>query len=128
MDCRCVRSGLDHRVVLHRPSLNVIHQWQQPSSLTYDNWGPYYLSVVESDLDWRGFPLHIERNYFIYVGRDSGKPSHGHIIKYSFHPFPDDLATFLSKAQTNWTDMGVELVLPSGHSLFIPKSMFIGGR
>jgi hypothetical protein len=114
--------------VLHRSSLDVVHQWQQPTSVTYDDWGPYYLSVVEDDRDWSGFPLYVERNYLIYVGRDSGKPSYGHMVKYSFHAYPDDLKTFLTKAQTNWTDKGVELLLPSGHSLFVPKDMFIGGR
>jgi len=114
--------------LLSRPSLEVIHQWKQPAQITYDGLGPYYMSVVESDLDWSGFPLHVERNYFIYVGRDPGKPSYGHWVKFSFHTFPDDLKTFLSKADAQWTDQGVELILPSGHRLFIPKDMFTGGR
>ena len=114
--------------LLHRPSLEVVHQWKQPDEITYDQWGPYYMSVIESDLDWRGFPLYVERNYFIYVGRDSGKPSHGHMVKFSFHAFSDDLKTFLSKADAQWTDKGVELILPSGHRVFIPRDMFTGGR
>lgn len=114
--------------LLHRPSMEVVHQWQQPNSITYDGQGPYYLSVVESDLDWQSFPLYVERNYFIYIGRDAGEPSYGHMVKFSFHPYPDDLKTFLSKAQTHWTDEGVELDLPSGHRLFIPVAMFTGGR
>jgi hypothetical protein len=49
--------------VLHRPSMKVIHQWQQPAAISYNGWGPNYLKVVESDLDWRGFPIYVPRNY-----------------------------------------------------------------
>jgi len=115
--------------ILHLPSHKVIAQWKQPAEIKYDGRGPYYMSVVEDDLDWRGFPLHIGRNYFIYLGRDAGTPSYGHMIKYSFHS--DDLdnpAPFLSKAKVQWTAEGVLLELSSGHRLFVPKAMFIGGR
>ena len=114
--------------LLHRPSMKVVARWKQPTDITYDNRGPYYMSVVESDLDWRGFPLYVERNYVIYVGRDAGTPSYGHMIKYSFHAFSDDIEQFLREAKAQWTDKGVTLELPSGHRLFIPKAMFVGGR
>jgi len=114
--------------LLHRPSMKVVAQWKQPPDIPYDNGGPYYMSVVESDLDWRGFPLHVERNYFIYVGRDAGTPSYGHMVKYSFHAFPDGIEQFLQKAIVQWAAEGVTLELQSGHRLFIPKAMFIGGR
>lgn len=90
------------------------------------------MSVVESDLDWDGFPLQVGRNYVIYVGLDAGTPSYGHMIKYSFHPgYPDsdgNIPPFLSRATAQWTTEGVTLELPSGHRLFVPKAMFIGGR
>lgn len=114
-------------VAIHRPSLKVIQQWKQPASITYDHMGPYYLSIVEDDLNWRSFPLNVERNYFIYVGHNAGTPDHGHMIRYSFSP-PADLKPFLAAAQVQWTAQGVELLLPSGHRLFIPKAMFTGGR
>ena len=113
-------------VLLHLPSSEVVHQWEQPASVNYDKWDPYYLSVVEDDMDWLSLPA--ERNHYIYVGRDSGEPSYGHMVKYSFHPYPDDLKTFLGKAQVEWTDQGAELALPSGHRLFVPKDSFTGGR
>ena len=117
---------------LHRPSMKVVAQWKQPAAISYDDWGPYYLSVVEDDRDWRGFPLQVGRNYFIYLGRDAGTPSYGHMIKYSFHAsYPDDsdnLELFLGKAAVQWTAEGATLELPSGHRLFVPKQMFIGGR
>ncbi|MDX2198609.1 MAG: hypothetical protein SF069_06515 [Phycisphaerae bacterium] len=116
---------------MHRASLKVVYQWCQPSGIAYDDWGPYYVSVVEADLDWRGFPIHVERNYFLYVGRDAGTPSHGHMIKFSFHPSSAnyyDLPGFLKRTDVQWTAEGVELRLESGHRLFVPKDMFVGGR
>ena len=113
---------------MHSKSMAVVHQWKQPSSLSYGSFDPYYLSVVEYGTNWDGFPLHTEPKYIIYVGRDSGSPSYGHMINYSFHPHPDDMVTFLKKAESVWTADGVELQLPSGHRVFIPKKMFIGGR
>ena len=124
----CLSTALFITFLLHRPSMEVVAQWRQPAEIAYDGRGPYYLSVVESDLDWGSFPIHVERNYFIYVGRDSGEPSYGHMVKLSFHPYPDDLKTFLAKSQAHWTDQGVELSLASGHRLFVPSAMFTGGR
>jgi len=61
--------------LLHRPSMKVIAQRKQPAETNYDGWGPYYLSVVQGDLDRSGFPFHVGRNYFLYLGRDAGTPS-----------------------------------------------------
>ena len=113
---------------LHRPSLTVVAEWKQPAEIKYDGRGPYYMSVVETDLNWRGFPLYVDRHHIIYVGRESGTPTYGHMLEYSFYPFPDDLKDFLKKATVEWTAEGVNLTLPSGHKLFVPKRMFIGGR
>lgn len=113
--------------VLDYPSNEVVAQWKQPADITYDGRGPYYVSVVERDVDWGR--LSPERNYFIYVGRDAGEPSYGHMIKYSFHPdHSETVEQFLNKASAQWTEDGVTLMLRSGHRLFVPKQMFIGGR
>lgn len=115
--------------VLHRPSLNVIAQWAQPAELTYDDRGPYYVSVVERGTDWSGSPLYMEASHFIYAGREPGHPSYGHMINFSFYPsYEDDLPTFLQKTNIQWTAEGVQMEFQSGHRLFIPKDSFIGGR
>lgn len=114
--------------LLHRPSMKVIAQWKQPADITYDQWGPYYLSVVESDRDWRGFPLQVERNHLIYVGRDAGKPSYGHMLDFSFYPVSDSTEEFVKKSKVRWTPEGVTLATQTGHRVFIPKGMFTGGR
>jgi len=85
---------------LHRPSLKVVATWKQPSDIKYDGLGPYYLSVVEDDIDWRAFPLFVQRSYFIYAGRDSGTPSYGHMIDFSFDPM-EDLPAFRAKRRSS---------------------------
>ena len=118
-------------VLLNRPSLKVVAQWQQPKDIIYHSFDPYYLSVVEDNLDWSHVPFVLPRNYFIYVGTDSGKPIHGHVIKYSFHPSMDDLydePAHIKKSTVDWSADGVTFNEASGHKLFIPKQMFIGGR
>ena len=115
----------------HRQSLSVVAQWKQPASLAYDTLGPYYLSVFKSDIDWRGFPLTCQRRYSIYVGRDSGTPSYGHMVDFTFYPTQSDYADVqraITNSTTEWNPDGVTFVATSGHRLFIPKVMFIGGR
>jgi len=97
---------------LHRPSMKVVAQWKQPTGIPYDERGPYYMSVVEGDLNWDGFPLYVGRNYEIYVSWDESTPTYGHWIKYSFHPHHEEIEQFLSKADVQWTAEGVTLSLP----------------
>jgi hypothetical protein len=115
---------------LHRPSNKIIAQWKQSESVNYKSFDPYFLSIIERDVNWTYFPLNWERHYEIYVGGESGIPGYGHFIEFSFHPgFDDvDVATHLKKSIVDWSDAGVTFKEASGHILFIPKDMFIGGR
>lgn len=114
--------------VLHWPSMKIVAQWSQPVNLKYGSFDPYYLSVVESDIDWRTFPFGSERNYFIYVGREKEDPSYGHWVNFSFHAGYEDIETFIKKSDIKWSNKGVTFATASGHTVFIPKKMFIGGR
>lgn len=120
--------------ILHRPTLKIVAQWKKPDSVHYGGANdslPYYFDVVEGDLDWRGFPLNLERRYFIYVGLDSGKPNYGHMIDFTFYPDQghyNDLPGYLKGSKIEWSDDGVTISLPSAHHLFVPKAMFINGR
>ena len=118
--------------VLSRPSLRVIQTWAQPSSIQYPDGAIHYLSVVESDRDWRGFPFHLSRRYIVYVGLESGTPSHGHAIDFSFYPGnanpAEDLRTVIQQSNVKWSLEGVTLQTISGHQLFIPAQLFMGGR
>ena len=114
--------------LLTRQSLKVVQTWKQPDSVKYNSFDPYYLSVVESDTDWRGFPLHVEQRYMIYVGKDEGKPTYGHILDFTFYGPTWDKEELIKKSNVEWTIDGVTLITESGHKVFIPKAMFTGGR
>jgi hypothetical protein len=114
--------------LLHQRSNRIIGQWKQADSVNYKSFDPYFLSVVEDDIDWTSSPLNWERHYEIYVGHESGKPSYGHFIEFSFHPGLEDIDSHVKKSIVEWSDGGVTFKEASGHVLFIPKDMFIGGR
>lgn len=111
-----------------RPTLRVLRTWTSPAELMYDDWGPRHLSVVEGAWDFDGFPLHLERRHFIYVGRDAGTPVYGHQVKISLNNSVEALEPYLARATVTWTTEGVTFAEPSGHRLFIPKASFLGGR
>ena len=113
---------------LHRPSNVTLAQWKQSDVVNYKSYDPYFFSVVERDVNWTYFPLNWERHYLIYVGRENEMPAYGHFIEFSFHPGFDGLDTHLKKSTVEWSDAGVTFKEASGHILFIPKEMFIGGR
>jgi hypothetical protein len=113
---------------LHRPSNKIIAQWKQSDLINYKSFDPYFLTVLERDVNWTSFPLNWERNYEIYVGSDNGIPGYGHFIEFSFHPGYEGLDSHMKKSTVDWSDAGVTFKEASGHVLFIPKGMFIGGR
>ena len=113
---------------LHRPSNKIIGQWKQSELINYKSFDPYFLSVLERDVSWTSFPMNWERHYEIYVGKEIGVPGYGHFIEFSFHSGYDGLETHLKKSSVEWTEAGVIFKEASGHVLFIPKEMFIGGR
>lgn len=117
-------------LIFIHPTDRVIKTWKQSDDVKYDAFGPYYLSVVEADIDISRLPFSMERRYYIYVGRDSGKLIHGHVIEYSFHPEVSNLynvAAHINKSTVIWSAEGVTFEEASGHKVFIPKNM-IGGR
>jgi hypothetical protein len=114
--------------MLHSRSNRIVTQWRQPSSISYDSFDPYYFTIVESDNDWQLLTFHRQPHYVIYVGHDSGIHGYGHYLEFSFHPDYEDLETHLKKSNLEWSVEGVTFREASGHRLFIPKAMFIGGR
>jgi hypothetical protein len=121
--------GLGINFILHRSTNRVIAEWKQTSSVNYKSYDPYYLSVVEGKVEWSFFLPGWERHYYLYVGRSSGEPDYGHFVEFSFHPSGvDDLETHVRKSNIEWSETGVTFKESSGHTLFIPKEMFIGGR
>lgn len=98
--------------------------WKQNDHLN-DDFGPFYLTVAEGGWDVGKFPFFDwKRRYYIYVGRDGGKPVYGHVKDYSFSNETEDLRDYLEKCRVKWTADGVFFIERSGHTLFIPKSMY----
>jgi hypothetical protein len=121
--------GLGLNFILHRSTNKVIAEWKQLGSVNYRSSDPYYLSVVEGNVDWSFFLPGWERHYYIYVGRASGQPAYGYYLEFSFHTRGiDDLETHVKKSNIEWSETGVTFKEASGPVLFIPKEMFIGGR
>ena len=115
--------------LLTRPSMHVIQTWKQPDSIQYADGATHYLSVVENDLDWHGFPVYVSRRYFVYVGLESGTPTHGHTVDFTFYPMNlDDIENYIRQSSVTWSDDGVSFKTLAGDQLFVPKQMFMDGR
>ena len=84
--------------------------------------------VLEGSMDWDGFPFHVSARHSLYIGRECGSPSYGHVKEYSLHPEPTLLEEHLRKSRAEWSDDGVTFIEASGHRLFIPGAMYRGGR
>lgn len=109
------------------PTDRVINTWKQKNDYQYNSFGGYNLSVVENDYYLGKIPYFSgERRYYIYVGKDTGKPTYGHVINYSFHPETygsNDIEEYIKKSEVEWQEDGVLFKEDSGHRLFVPKSM-----
>jgi hypothetical protein len=58
-------------------------------------------------------------------------PTYGHSVKYSFHPSSElfnDEEAHIKLSKVEWTEECVTFLEASGHKLFIPRVMFVGGR
>jgi len=108
-------------------SNRVIHQWSQPTSVDYESYDPYSLSVLEGSLDWR-FPLELPRRYVIFVGRGNDAPAYGHFCDFTFHPGGQDMESHIRASTVEWSPEGVTFQEHEGKRLYIPKRFFIGGR
>jgi len=114
-------------VWLQRPKLRVIKSWKQSADISYGSFDPYFLNVVEDNIDLGHIPFTAPRNYFLYAGKESDKVTYGHAKNYSFE-YTSSIDKYLNECEVEWTSKGVTFKEPSGHSFFIPKKVFIGGR
>lgn len=114
-------------VWLQRPSFKVIKSWEQPDSINYNSFDPYFFNVVQDNVDLGHLPFSAPRNYFIYIGKESNEITYGHIKNYSFE-YNQNIFEYLNRCTVRWNEDGVLFQEPSGHRLFIPKNSFIGGR
>ena len=112
------------------PTNRAVKTWRSPDRLVYDGNGPYYLSVVEGKRDLSGILFFsAKRRYRLYAGRESGDPSYGHWLDISFYPDVDeDVEAHIRRSRARWSADGVRFFSASGHEVFVPASMFTGGR
>ncbi|HZY85273.1 MAG TPA: hypothetical protein VFE78_10615 [Gemmataceae bacterium] len=116
-------------VWLNRPSHRVVVELPQPAGLDYKSFGPYSVYVLEGARDWSS-PLALPMRYSVVVARSGmAPPDYGHALAYSFHPgFDEDAEAHMRNSTAEWVPEGVTFVETSGHRLFIPVKMFVGGR
>jgi len=113
-------------LLMNSPSNRVIKQWHQPKELDYKSFDPYTLSVVEGAIDWNN--LDLRGRHYLFIGRGTDAPSYGHYHDYTFHAGIDDIDAYIGRSTVEWTAEGLTFVEATGHRLFFPKSMFVGGR
>jgi hypothetical protein len=119
-------AGLVITYFLMRPSHRVVAQWRQTTNVQYQSSDPYSLSVLEKEMEY--FMLPWQPRYEIFVGRGTSAPAYGHSVRYSFHPGYANRQAHIRSSSVEWSPDGVTFIEGSGHRLFIPKAMFIGGR
>jgi hypothetical protein len=109
----------------------VLMQSCQPGTVTYDDGGPYCLSVVEADVG-RVSPLALTlpRHTELFVGRGPAAPAYGLWVEYTppFRTAGEDRQAYLEQVRVDWQPEGVTFREPSGRALFIPADQFTGGR
>lgn len=111
---------------LHWKSDRVVKQWCQPKEVDYQSYDPYCLSVVEGSREW--LKPEFPRRHYLFVGRGTEAPGYGHYKEYSFHPGGAAIDDHVGRSTVVWNQDGVTFIEATGHRLFIPKEMFIGGR
>jgi hypothetical protein len=105
----------------------VLLELRQPPTPDYQSFGPYSVYVLEGPREWA--TLEWPRRHRLFVGRSGlGTPDYGRWLDYSFHTGGTDVNEHIQKSTAEWTPEGVTFVEATGHRLFIPKEMFVGGR
>ncbi len=107
----------------------VIATWTQPASVDYGVARSYTLAIFdESPLLLPGF---LSDRYAVYIpahGQPVGNRAsgYGHFVTLpTMGPVSDKE---LKQSAVTWTSEGVTVALTPGHTLSIPKAMFLGGR
>lgn len=121
--------GMTYVVLYSSTTLSnrVVAQWTQPGDIPYDSFGSYSLSIIENTTCYFSTPY--AHTYEIFIGRGTVAPSYGHSVQFSFHPDGGtDLETHIRNSKVEWIPEGVTFIAASGHRLFIPRAMFVGGR
>ncbi len=100
----------------------IVFQTCQPSLVHYDSLDPYCLSVIERS--------RLSGNHFyLFIGRGKDAPAYGHQMPFEFYKdYSETIQNHIYRSAVQWNENGVEFESASGHRIFFPKKMFIGGR
>ena len=105
----------------------VLVRWDQPPGVNYKSNDPYTVYVVDESSWWNVF--HRKKWGSVRVVKKSldEQNGYGHYTEYEFHNYhgEDD---YFARCSTEWTPEGITISEPTGHTLFVPKKAFIGGR
>jgi hypothetical protein len=106
----------------------VLFTSKQRQSVQYGSFEPYYLVIAE-ETD-RSLSVIPPARYYIFIGRGPDPISYGHRVDFTFYPGGDthSVRESIRRSEVQWSQDGVKLITESGHTLFIPKQMFLGGR
>ena len=100
----------------------IVFQTCQNSMVHYDQFDPYCLSVI------RQFRLAGNQDY-LFIGRGKEAPAYGHSMPFKFYKdYSEELEKHIHQSTVQWNEEGVSFESASGHKLFFPKKMFMGGR
>jgi hypothetical protein len=99
-------------------SSRILYKDCQPKSIIYKSYDPYCLSIIELDLT-------LSKNNIIMISHN-GDNIYGHILSYPESHLVNE--SNIQKTITDWDSNGINLTCYSGHKIFIPKKLFIGGR
>jgi hypothetical protein len=113
-------------LLMNMPSNRILKQWHQPKEIDYKSFDPYTVSVIEGAINW-GI-LGTSRRHYLFIGRGTEAPSYGHYLDYTFHSGFEEVDEYIGRSTVEWKPEGLTFVEASGHRLFVPKAMFIGGR
>lgn len=105
----------------------VLLELTQPATPDYESYGPYSVYVLEGPRNWGA--LDFPRRHRLVIARaGDSPPTYGHMLDYSFHAMGADMDSHIRQSTAEWTPDGVTFVEASGHRLFVPKRLFVGGR
>lgn len=85
----------------------------------------YCLRVAEGITSYSLFV--VKQRYEVWITREVS-PGYGYVLDHSFAFTDFDTAVTIRGSKVEWSDAGVTLVEPSGQSVFVPRSVYEGGR
>jgi hypothetical protein len=103
----------------------VLARWKQPRSVDYGSFDPYTVFIVAVGKRRSFFLERATHEVRVMHGDDPN--TYGHVVEISLDLGLYD-ASFVQRSKVSWTGAGVEIEVPTGHRLFLPKAAFIGGR